>query len=341
MYFNEKEFSVLAGEKSEFDQSWRAYVNYEEEPANQLALFPQLSEVFNQFDEINTDAELIITEIFNQMTQYEQSLKSLQIITGKRTQITTLDDQQKTALTQFVSETAEPKAQKLVYDMKSAIERGASVALQMSFTSNLEDFQASQKTFLAFVDEYSSLGFKMLNFTCSDSVFKDNMQSTSSLVTELINVVTAEGGVGPVQNNYLQLRASLSKSLMQSQRQLEAKADELNEIAKAISTESKRIFTHAEEAGNQSIVTLAIAASVVLIACIIIGFLIIRSIRYSLGRVRSFIASVGAGDLTTLMESIGILTQESTVNINEVTSGVESLNSVAKELDRAVRRFKV
>jgi methyl-accepting chemotaxis protein len=204
------------------------------------------------------------------------------------------------------------------------VEKGGSLALQMTFASNLADFQASQDLFREFSDEYGSLGFRMLGFARSDPIFKENMQEVASMTSQLVEIVSVDGGIGPILNQYLQLRASLQARLNEIQSSLTENVNVLNEVAVEISSLSQAASNQAEKSKNDAEVTLVATSVVVLLLSIIIGYVVVQSIKRPLNQLRNFIIKVGQGDLTS---TIG-------------TYSSDEMGDISKAMDQLVADLK-
>jgi methyl-accepting chemotaxis protein len=164
----------------------------------------------------------------------------------------------------------------------------------------------------------------MLGFARSDPIFKENMQEVASMTSQLVEIVSVDGGIGPILNQYLQLRASLQARLNEIQSSLTENVNVLNEVAVEISSLSQAASNQAEKSKNDAEVTLVATSVVVLLLSIIIGYVVVQSIKRPLNQLRNFIIKVGQGDLTS---TIG-------------TYSSDEMGDISKAMDQLVADLK-
>lgn len=298
LFFNERNLESLETIKSDYQLSKSNYQNATSELSGQLGLLPQLSNESVVLQEISASVSELLESIETNMATYENNLVALQQIEAKRAEVVALNEELELVLKLFVSDTFDPSAKELTYEVKSLLERGGSLALQMTFASSLPDFQSAQELFRKFSDSYGSLGFRMLGFARNDDVFKANMQDVASLASKLVELVQVDGGIGPIQSQYLQLRASLSTRLDTIQVQLTENVNQLNGIAERVADVSSQASVEATTSRERAEITLVSSALIVIALSAVIGFLVVQSIKRPLNRLRAFIIKVGQGDLT-------------------------------------------
>jgi methyl-accepting chemotaxis protein len=124
------------------------------------------------------------------------------------------------------------------------------------------------------------------------------MQDVASLASKLVELVQVDGGIGPIQSQYLQLRASLSTRLDSIQVQLTQNVNQLNGIAERVADLSNQASAEATSSRERAEITLVSSALIVIVLSVVIGYLVVQSIKKPLNRLRAFIIKVGQGDLT-------------------------------------------
>ncbi|WP_320822473.1 methyl-accepting chemotaxis protein [Reinekea sp.] len=343
VFFNERDVATLGTIGDEFSGSRERYSAAEHELQASLQRLPDLTVARDDIAAMSLSVSELLDDIASNMAGYQDSLVARQELELKRAEIIEINADLAVMLKLFVAESFDPEAQKLAYETRSLVDRGGSLALQITFVSSLADLQASQDLFREFSDAYGTLGFRMLGFARKDPFFKENLQQVAELVSSLINEVIADGGVGPMQNNYLQLRASLSQRLLNIQAELSANVDTLNTVAKAVDLQSNQASNAAERIGVKARTTLLISASVVILFSLIIGYFVVLSIKVPLKRLRAFILKVGLGDLTTVLgqhsnDELGDISRatdqlvaELRVMVSEIEAQSTLVNSVANE----------
>lgn len=332
VFFNEQDPDALTKIEMEYQRSKENYQALEQQLAVQVQKFPDLTESAEQLSAMTGEVAAFLENIEASMDEYKTSLGSLSIIQERRAELVELNRELEVSLSFFVSDSFDPSAKELAYETKSIVERGGSLALQMTFVSNLVDFQASQNLFREFSDDYGSLGFRMLGFARNDPTFRENMQEVASLTTQLIEFVSIEGGVSPILNQYLQLRASLQTRLSQIQASLNANVTALNLIDEQFSRLSEQASVDASSARTEARTMLIIAALVVVLLSLAIGYFVVRSIRNPLNQLRQFILKVGQGDLTS---SIGHYSADEMGDISQAMDQlVDQIKDVVGDIAR-------
>jgi len=299
VYFNEKDLEVVSVVKNDFEESKAKYSQIEADLLKLIGQFPELTNSTKKLQSMSTEVNVLLDTISENMTAYQSSLLSLKEISAKRSEIIAVNEELTLVSTDFILDTSDPKAQKMAYDTRSLVEKGGSLALQLTFSGDLVSFEESKKLFRDFNDDYNKIGFKMLRYARNDDVFKTNMQKVASVVTSLVGLVSLEGGVIPVQNQYLQLRASLNQKLAEIQVDLTSNVNTLNDISVDVGHQSKLASEAAYQKGSNARTTLTIAAAIVILTSTLISYFVVQSIKVPLRRLRAFIQKVGQGDLTS------------------------------------------
>jgi len=332
VFFNEQDVDGLARVKGDFSAARDRYNMAEVALQQSLNRLPELSRAAGELEAMTVSVAELLDAIGTSMDAYEQSLLELKKLFNKRDEVVELNAELEVALQLFIAESFDPSAQQLAYETRSLVDRGGSLALQMTFASNLANFQASGELFREFSDDYGAVGFRMLGFARNDPFFKENMQGVASLVTDLIDAVIAEGGIGPIQNNYLQLRASLSQRLDAIQTSLTDNVTALNGVAEEVDQLSNLASAEAQRLGATARTTLVVSAVIVILLSLIIGYFVVLSIKRPLSRLRAFILKVGQGDLTAMLghhsnDEMGDISRATDQLVTELRAMVTEIDS--------------
>lgn len=306
-FFNERDIAALGRIQQGYQAAKASYRQHSDQLVQQLALieYQDIDKVADHLAAMDAELDELLGTVESSMAAYEKNLNDLQAIEQKRQEIVALNEELTIALDLFVRESFDPAAKELAYETKSLVERGGSLALQMTFASNLSDFQAAQELFREFSDTYGALGFRMLGFARNDAFFQENMQQVAELTSTLVETVTVSDGIGPIQNQYLQLRASLTNRLEEIQQKLTSNVNALNDIAAQMAMVSRSASVEAHESRERAQWTLLLSVAVIILLSVLISVLVVQSIRRPLKRLRSFIQRVGHGDLRSTLDHYG------------------------------------
>jgi methyl-accepting chemotaxis protein len=325
LYFNERDFDSLGVIKSDYENSKSRYSELSQELSAATNEFPQLEESAELLNTMFAEVTVLLETIDKSMQAYEASLKSLQVIEVKRAELIELNLELELVLKFFVSDSFDPSAKELAYETKSLVERGGSLALQMTFASSISDFQSSQDLFREFTEDYGSLGFRMLGFAKNDDIFKENMQEVAEMTSQLVEIVSVSDGIGPIQNQYLQLRASLQSRLTEIQTSLTNNVNTLSDVTADYAELAHEASDQAASSQSNAQTLLIVVGSIVILMSVVIGVVVVRSIKNPLNRLRSFIQNVGKGDLTS---TIGHYSND-------------EMGDISKAMDQLVSELKV
>lgn len=325
-YFNERDLETLATIQSSFQTSKAKYLAASESLNGRIGQLPQLSAEGAQLSDMSEGVLALFDSIETNMAAYESSLVALQTVEQKRMELVELNEELVIVLQLFIDDTFDPSAKELTYEVKSLLERGGALALQMTFASNIADFQAAQELFREFSDEYGALGFRMLGFARNDTFFEKNMKDVAALASKLVEIVQIEGGIGPIQSQYLQLRASLTTQLGNIQSSLTGNVNQLNFVAQRVNEISEQASNQAAQSRENARITLLTSAVVVVMLSVVIGFLVVRSIKKPLNELRNFIQNVGHGDLTKT------ISKHSNDELGDISKAMNQLVTELKEV---------
>jgi len=347
VFFNEQDVDVLAAVKVDFSAARSSYSSAEIALQQSVNRLPELSRAASELEVMTLSVAELLDVISTNMEAYEQSLLELQKLSDKRNEVVELNAELEVAMQLFIAESFDPSAQQLAYEARSLVDRGGSLALQMTFASNLENFLASQELFRDFAEAYSAVGFRMLGFARNDPFFEENMQGVAALVADLIGSVSAEGGIGPIQNNYLQLRASLSQRLDTIQTSLTNNVTALNGVAEEVDELSSLASAEAQRKGVAARTTLVVSAVIVILLSIVIGYFVVLSIKRPLIRLRAFILKLGQGDLTSMlghhsndeMGDISRATDQLVTELRVMVTEIESQSSLVSSIAIETRQL--
>lgn len=326
-YFNERDLNVAKTIQEDFLVSKASYLEANDRLMMLISGQPQLSNENEQLQVMSASALEVFEGLDKNIAAYQSSLEAVQTVEQKRLELIDLNEELVLVLKLFIDDTFDPSAKELTYEVKSLLERGGSLGLQMTFTSNIADFQTAQQLFREFADEYGALGFRMLGFARNDPFFEKNMKDVAALASQMVELVQVDGGIGPIQSQYLQLRASLSTELERIQTSWTSNVDQLNTVAEQVKKISEQASTQANESRESARVALLTSAAVVILLSVAIGFLVVRSIKKPLNELRAFILNVGHGDLTKTITSF---------SNDELGDISQAMNQLVEELKEVV-----
>lgn len=221
--------------------------------------------------------------------------------------------------------------------------QGFSLANELALINSVVEFQKAQDRFRNFMDEYGTLGFRMLGYARNDEFFADYQQQVGDLVGTLVKKVTANEGLLPLKNNFLQIKASLRTRVTNTQAGLNHQVEALGAIASEVNQAATGVGAKAKAQVGESELMLIAVAVIAVIFCILLSFLVVRSIRHPLKRLHSYMTHVGQGDFTVRFgrhtdDELGDISRATENLVNELRQMIsrilehnQTLNAVALE----------
>ncbi|MDN3649025.1 methyl-accepting chemotaxis protein [Reinekea marina] len=263
-----------------------------------LRSMPLQEKNLKQVDSLSGRISALSERANGDIGDYRLSLKSLDDIVNKRAALADVREELEISLPMLIEETFDPSAQKLVYEAKGIIDRGTSLALQISYANNLEDFSQSQRQFSQFADDYGRLAMRLLGFARSDKFFADNLKVVTTSVQKVIGLVQETGGIAPTLNSYLQLKSTLNRNVDEVASELKEVVAELSVISSKITTEANKVAAKSAAKVSETYIRLVLVGVLALFLSVIIAALVVFSIRKPIKALNRYISEVSEGNLT-------------------------------------------
>lgn len=315
-HYNSVESGQLSGFEAEYQRARTEFEQSAQELDTRLKQLGGLDESREQMAAIVDRSQALFANIQDNMRIYGDSLIAQQDIERLRAELRELQQEVDPLFNEFLSDTVDPKVKALVFDVRSISVQGFALANELSLINNVAEFHKAKDRFLDVMDEYSKLGFKMLGLARNNETFAGYQQQVGTLVGTLMEKVTANEGLFPLQNNMLQIKASLRIRVTNTQAGLNQQVEALGSIATKVNQAATGIGAQATGQVSQSRLTLIAVAVAAVAFCVVLSFLVVRSIRQPLKRLHSYMTQVGKGDFTV---QFGRHTQDELGDISKAT----------------------
>lgn len=329
-HYNSVDPAALADFESEF-RSMRDQFEHDAQALNQrLGSLEGLAASQDQLTAIVESSQALFDAVDTNMGVYSRSLQDQQNIDTIRDELQTMRADVAPLFDDFIADTEDPDARTLVFEIRNLVGQGFSLANELSLVGSIADFQTVQTRFRDFMDQYGSLGFRMMGYARDNEDFAAHQQEVGALVGGMIEQVSANDGLIPLKNNFLQVRASLRNGVTQTQAGLADEVQQLNAIADQVNQAATAIGQTAQDVVVQSRLYLIAMAVAALVFCALLSFLVVRSIRKPLKRLRDYMTQVGEGDFTV---QFGQHTRDELGDISRATEQlVEALRQMISQV---------
>ena len=336
-HYNSVEPVALTGFESDFQDTVTMFEQNAALLDQRLDSLEGMEASRDQLNAIVDSSQALFEQVESNMGVYGRSLQAQQNIESIRAELQAMQAEVDPLFNLFVSDTVDPDVKTLVFEVRNIVSQGFALANELSLINSIAEFQKVQDRFRDFMDQYGTLGFRMMGYARDDETFAKYQQQVGALVGNMIEKVSANDGLIPLQNNFLQIKASLRTGVTQTQAGLAGQVQELNAIADQVNQAATAVGRTAQNVVVQSRLYLIAVAVGALVFCALLSFLVVRSIRRPLRRLRAYMTQVGEGDFTA---QFGRHTQDELGDISRATEQlVEALRQMISMIMEQNRRL--
>lgn len=297
-YFQAEALPQAETLRENFQQSRAAFSERESGLQASLAKSNALADSALELADVGQSLDVLFSSIEANMDTYAATLNALQDIETKRQQLVILNEDIEYLMRLFVQDTFDPFAKELVYEAQILTAVGSSQALQIVYTGNSDDLDNLIYLFDEFVGSWEALAVRMQAWTTGDPIFESNLDESETQVNELIELISGDSGISQIKQNYLTTRANLLAELPVVRSELQTKVDRLQQLASGVTTLVAQETDKANATSATATYTVTIASIILVVASVLIGVIVVLSIRRPLAHLSGLIAGVEQGDLT-------------------------------------------
>jgi len=297
-HYNAVDPALLDRFESEFETTTVAFATSAAELGQQLGQLGTLEASRRDLKIILKRSQELFDGIRENMRIYGQSLEAQQQIAAIREELQGVISDLDAVFPPYLNDLQDPDSREMLYDIRNLVSHGSAWARELALVNSLTDFRAAQDNFRDFMNDYGRLGFQLMARARQEPLIGEFQQEFGPLVGQLVEKVTANEGLAPLQNDFLQIKAALRTGVVQTQDGLSTEVALLSRIAARVDAAASSIGRRAQGQVVESRLALITVAAVAVLFCILVSVLVVRSIRQPLKRLRRYMTQVGEGDFT-------------------------------------------
>ncbi|WP_108126970.1 HAMP domain-containing methyl-accepting chemotaxis protein [Saccharospirillum mangrovi] len=297
-HYNTLDAEQLGRLEADFDATTVAFANEAAELGEHLDRLGTLEASRRDLKKIVERSQALFDSIRENMRIYSQSLQAQQQIAAIRVDLQTVIGDLDAVFPTYLDAVEGTDNSELLYDIRDLVVRGSAWARELALVNTLTDFREAQDNFRDFANDYGRVGFQMMARARQEPVIGEFQRELGPLVSQLVEKVTANEGLAPLQNDFLQIKAALRTGVGQTQDGLSTEVALLSRIAARVDAAAGSIGSRAQDEVVRSRLALIAVAAVAVLFCVLVSVLVVRSIRQPLKRLRRYMTQVGEGDFT-------------------------------------------
>lgn len=240
------------------------------------------------------------------METHQRSLEREQRINELRLELQDLRNRAEPVFARYRTEITVPSAQAMAYQIYGLLDSSILMAINVSLADSLEVIEDLQTQLRNNLDGVARLTFDILDQADADAAFDAYYSELEPFFRELNLLTLANEGLIPQQRNlFVEIRNNLPGRIKSAQENLAAAAQSFQDISSLLDDNVNRI---SREAVNNVVIsrTIILSSTAAIIAlCVLVSWLVIRSIRKPIRRLSIYMKQVGGGDFKASVGAYG------------------------------------
>lgn len=295
-----------------------------EVPAIKAGLAESVAQAREQF-------ELVIRN----MNSHERSIDAEARINEVRSEINELRTRAGPIFERNLVEMEQVDAIALAYQLQGLFDNASLLAINASLADSLEVVEAVQADLRDSLDGVARLAFPILDQKKADPAFADYHDEMDPLFDDLERLTTANDGLIAQQKNlFVEIRSVLPDRVDAVQSSLAAAGDGLQSVSQQMDEAVVGISDRALEQVALGRTVMIAATALILALCLLVSWLVVRSVRRPIRRLNDYMKQVGDGDFSGQVghyakDEIGEIfqsTEQLVHNIRDMIARIAELN---------------
>ncbi|MFC3854252.1 methyl-accepting chemotaxis protein [Salinispirillum marinum] len=269
-------------------------------------LLSSLGDQTAQLEQAFTVASEQIGLIQTNMETHQRSLEREQRINELRLQLQDLRNRAAPVFANYRDDITVPSAQAMAYQIYGLLDSSILMAINVSLADSMAVIEDLQTQLRDNIDGVARLTFDILDQADADAAFDAYYSELEPFFRELNDLtVSNEGLIAQQKNLFVEIRNNLPGRIEAAQENLALSAQSLQNISTLLDTGVNQIAQEAvaNVAVSRTIIVALTAAIIAL--CIIVSWLVIRSIRKPIRRLSHYMKRVGEGDFKASVGQYG------------------------------------
>ncbi|MHA7880240.1 MAG: methyl-accepting chemotaxis protein [Saccharospirillum sp.] len=298
-HYNSRDLEQLAAVEADLDSHVDLFRQQIQQLNAEASLIRRSDALSAQLDEAVQQANEQVELIGWNMNTHRRSLESAQRIEQLREDLQTLRGETQPIFDQYIQDIQSPPAQAMAYRLQGIIDSASLMAINVSLADRLDVIERLQAQLRDNLDSVALMAFDIMDQQDADPAFDDYYTDIKPYFDELNQIATANDGLIAQQTNlFTEIRSVLPGKIEDVQNNLAESANAFRELSVEVSRNADSISRQAVDSVDVSRLIIIIATASIIALCLVVAWVVIRSIRKPIRRLNHYMKQVGSGDFT-------------------------------------------
>jgi len=283
-------------------------------------LLAESPELAASLTEAVTQANEQFEGVVRNMNTHQRSIDAESRIVEVRAEINALRAEAGPVFSQSLNDMTVADAKTLAFRLQRLFDNASLLAISASLADSLSVIESVQTELRDSLDNVARLTFDIFDQVDADPAFKEYHAGIKPLFSQLGDLTTSNDGLIAQQKNlYVEIRSTLYSKIESVQSSLSEAGSQLQTVSMQVDSAVLGISNDALEqvAVGRNIVILA--TGLILLLCLLVSWIVVRSVRRPIHRLNQYMKQVGNGDFSV---NVGRYAQD---EIGEIFHSTEQL----------------
>ncbi|WP_036197639.1 methyl-accepting chemotaxis protein [Marinobacter sp. HL-58] len=264
--------------------------------------YPLLNEVpglQSQLEQHALEAQEQFKLVTRNMNSHERSIDAEARITELREEISALREEAAPIFERNLGNMEQVDAIALAYQLQGLFDTACLLAVNASLADSLGVINDVQTDLRDTLDGVARLAFDILDQVDADPAFADYHEEMEPLFDEVESLTTSNDGLIAQQKNlFAEIRSVLPERVEGVQATLAETGGGFQELSKQVDEAVVGISDQALEQTDVGLRIVVVVTGLILLLCLIVSWLVVRSVRRPIHRLNQYMKQVGSGDFS-------------------------------------------
>ena len=243
-------------------------------------------------------ANEVFASVDRLMTLNRESLLGLSRLLSLKEEIKTAENELHTVFERLKVIELSAQERPLIHEAILEVNRGVSLATYIALTTRFDEYNQLSNQFAKWLERYVELGYQLKGLEQQSQHLAPELIELGDKVSHLVWIVARNHGLLESQSGYLGNETVMERSLANNEKDIKLIRTEFAIVGGFAKNYTNRLASNAANTVDGGRTTILAISAVAILACLIIAFLVVRSIRSPLKYVVSVLESMATGDLS-------------------------------------------
>lgn len=326
-HYNAREPDTLTAIRSRVEGDIDAFNEMTEDLSSNFPLIRKTPELESRF----TQSVLQVREQFELLTwnmnTHQRSIESEARIVEVRRELDAFRSEAGPIFDRTITQMQGVEARMLAFRLQRLFDTISLLAINVSLADSLEVIEKVQVELRDSLDSLATLTFDIFDQIDADPAFAEYHEAMDPLFDQVNSLATSNDGLIAQQKVlFVEIRSGLPEKIKAVQSSLANSSDDLLALSGQVDEAVVAISTGALEQGSVGRYIVVLATALILILCLVVSWVVVRSVRRPIHRLSSYMKQVGNGDFSA---SVGAYAHD---EIGEIFQSTEQLVGKIREM---------